>query len=322
MHLRTGTVCVVGSLNADLVVHTERHPAPGETVTGGPLSVIPGGKSANQAVAAARLGATVSLVGAVGDDPHGHLLRDCLGRDGVNTEHVHTLPGTPTGTAMVTVSSQGENTIVVSPGTNGELHPEHVPDTALQSAGAVGLTFEIPERTVLTTAQRARAHGVPVFLNPSPFHPPEPELLACTDVLVMNEHEFEQVLGKFGIPPTGTWQQKATPLHAATGVGAFVITLGSQGALVIESIVEHRSDHSCMVTEVPGYAIQAVDTTGCGDAVLGCLLAAVSGGMTLIEATAAAMKVAAYAATRPGAQPSYPTPQQLVSNIPDQINVV
>ncbi|MDO5617886.1 ribokinase [Kocuria sp.] len=304
MQIQTGTVCVVGSLNADLVVRTQRHPKPGETLTGGPLAIVPGGKSANQAVAAARLGADVQLVGAVGDDAHGHLLLESLTQDGVTTDHIRRLEHTPTGTAVITVSEDGENTIVISPGANGELRPQDIPSSALTGAGALGLTFEVPAETVIAAAQQAQTAGVPVFLNPSPFRVPEPELLAATDVLVVNEHELDQILEAFNSSTQGTWQQRGAALHAATGVPALVVTLGSRGAVVVEA--DKNNDDDATVTQVPGHQVTAVDTTGCGDAVLGSLLATTSGGMPLVEATGVAMAVAAHAATVAGAQPSYP----------------
>lgn len=322
MDLVAGSVCVVGSLNADVTVRTQRHPMPGETVTGDSLTVLPGGKSANQAVAAARLGAKVRIVGAVGDDSYGQLLMDSLRQDSVDVEYVRCVPDVATGTALITVAAHGENTIVISAGANGQVSPEDVPDSVMAGAGALGLTFEIPNQTVVAAAERAHALGVPVFVNPSPFRVPEAELLACTDVLVVNEHEFEHILGTYGISATMTWQQKATLLHSATGVGSYVITLGSQGAIVLESAGGHISDHTYTITNVPGEKVDAVDTTGCGDAVLGALLATVSGGMSLVEATAVAMKVAAYAATGSGAQPSYPTATQLASNVPYQKRIV
>ncbi|KAA9394228.1 ribokinase [Kocuria coralli] len=317
MEIQAGTVCVVGSLNADLVVRTERHPRPGETLTGGPLSIAPGGKSANQAVAAARLGARVRMVGAVGDDAHGRLLLGSLDDDGVDTGHVRALQRTPTGTAVITVSADGENTIIISAGANGELRPEDVPEAALEGAGALGLTFEIPGETVIAAARHARALGVPVFLNPSPFRLPEPELLAATDVLVVNEHEIGQILDAFGAGSGGGWRERGRALCAATGVGSLVVTLGARGAVVIEhekgaavspgSAEASAPEHDQLrVTEIAGHEVEAVDTTGCGDAVLGALLAATSGGAPLAEATALAMRVAAHAATVAGAQPSYP----------------
>lgn len=314
MQIHTGSVCVVGSLNADLVVRTQRHPRPGETLTGGPLAIAPGGKSANQAVAAARLGADVRLVGAVGDDAHGHLLLESLTQDGVATDHIRQLPETPTGTAVITVSADGENTIVISPGANGELRPEDIPTSALADAGALGLTFEVPGDAVIAAAQRAHALGVPVFLNPSPFRIPEPDLLAATDVLVVNEHERLQVLEAFDTSAGASWEDRGSALRAVTGVPSLVVTLGARGAVVVESAAGNggaTDDATPTVTEVPGVEVHAVDTTGCGDAVLGALLATTSGGMPLVEATEVAMTVAAHAATAPGAQPSYPTTSEL-----------
>lgn len=136
-----GDVVIIGSLNADLVVRTQRHPEPGETVQGGPLSTAPGGKSANQAVAAARLGARVRMVGAVGDDPHGQMLLKSLEGHGVDTAHVASLSDTATGTAVITVSEDGENTIVISPGANGEVAPERITPELFDGVRTLALTF-------------------------------------------------------------------------------------------------------------------------------------------------------------------------------------
>ncbi len=193
----TGRVCVVGSINADLVVRVERLPRPGETLAGAPLWVNSGGKSANQAAAAARLGAHVDLVGAVGTDPWADVVTGALGDAGVRLDALRRLTGSATGTAVITVDAVGENSIVISAGANGDLAPadiEAVRDM-IGAAGVLGLAFEVPPATVSAAALVAREAGVPVVLNPSPYRPPEPELLSLVDVLVVNEHEVVELLG-------------------------------------------------------------------------------------------------------------------------------
>ncbi len=283
-----GRVAVVGSLNVDLVVTTDRLPGPGETRRGGPLQTHPGGKSANQAVAASLGGAAVTLVGAVGDDSHGAFITDRVRRAGVNTDRVRRVAKTATGTAVITVDAAGENTIVISAGANAELTPDDVARSAasITGAAALGLSFEVPLEVVAAAAATAKAAGVTVVLNPSPFAQPPAELLRDVDVLVLNQHELAQ-LGP-----------------AAENVGRLVVTLGADGARVVENGV---------VTDVPAVAVDAVDTTGCGDAFLGTILAGLAAGSTLIDAANKAALVAAYAATGRGAAASYPNAAQLAA---------
>ncbi|WP_144794641.1 ribokinase [Kocuria palustris] len=307
-----GDVCIIGSLNADLVVRTQRHPKPGETVQGGPLRTTPGGKSANQAVAAARLGARVRMVGAVGEDPHGTLLLRSLDAQGVDTTRVRTLTTTATGTAVIIVSADGENSIVISPGANGEVTAEQVTPELFDGVGTLTLTFEIPAPTVLAAARAARAAGVTVVLNPSPFRLPEPELLACTDLLVVNAHEMGQLIGDettdFGTVPAADWDVEGHRLFRATGVADAVVTLGAGGAVLLRT----REDRTRQEW-LSGYAVRALDTTGAGDAVTGTLAAALAAGTDLPEATALAMRVGAIATQSEGAQPSYPSREDLES---------
>lgn len=304
-----GSVCIIGSLNADLIVRTQRHPRPGETVQGGPLDTAPGGKSANQAVAAARLGARVRMVGAVGDDPHGQLLRDSLAQHGVDIAEVRTLGGTATGTAVITVSDDGENTIVISPGANGEVAPEHIDPRLFDGVQVLALTFEIPARTVVVAARAAREAGVRVILNPSPFRAPEPELLAATDLLVVNAHEMAQLIGQEHLGAEQDWEQLGRRLRDATGVAEAVVTLGPEGAAVLRPGEGREGSDSA--ERIPGHTVQAIDTTGAGDAVTGTLAAALAAGAELSEAVALAMRVGAISARGHGAQPSYPSRAEL-----------
>lgn len=301
-----GDVIIIGSLNADLVVRTQRHPKPGETVQGGPLSTSPGGKSANQAVAAARLGARVRMVGAVGEDPHGELLLESLRSHGVDTAQVVSLTDTATGTAVITVSEDGENTIVISAGANGELAPEAITPELFDGVRVLALTFEIPAQTVIAAARAAREADVTVVLNPSPFRQPEPELLECTDLLVVNAHEMGQLIGDedtdYSAVADEDWARAGQRLAASTGVAEAVVTLGSGGAMLLRT---HQG--STRQERLVGHEVRAVDTTGAGDAVTGTLAAALAAGTELQEAAALAMRVGAIATLSEGAQPSYPS---------------
>lgn len=276
-----GRVVVVGSLNADLTVRTERLPRPGETVHGSSLVVAPGGKSANQAVAAARLGGSVALLGAVGRDDHADLLLRSLGEAGVDTGAVRRLPGTATGTALITVDRAGENTIVLSAGANGELTPEHLSalPSLLEGAAVLCLCFEIPMATVVAAARLGRQAGACVVLNPSPAAPIPEALLAEVGVLILNETEAAEVGDR------GRWP-------------AAIVTRGSEGADVIQ---EGRA------TSVPAVPVTPVDTTGAGDAFTGAVAARLAAGTPLLDAARFAARAAAWSTTRPGAQPSYAT---------------
>ncbi|MFF0319158.1 ribokinase [Nonomuraea angiospora] len=282
-------VVVVGSANADLVVQVERHPAPGETVLGSELAVHPGGKGANQAVAAARLGARVALLGRVGADGHGRLLRESLERDGVDLGHLRDTAAA-SGIAMIAVGPRGDNSIIVAPGANARLTEGDVLDAAplLRSAPVVSLQLEIPLPAVLAAARLARR----AVLNLSPALPVPDELLALCDPLVVNEHEAALLLGAPGEP-----ERQAREL-LALGPRSVVITLGADGAVVAEDGV---------VQAVPSPRVAAVDTTGAGDAFTGALAWRLAAGEPLTEAAAFAARVGAAAVRRPGAQDSYPT---------------
>ncbi|MFF4622863.1 ribokinase [Nonomuraea jabiensis] len=282
-------VVVVGSANADLVVQVDRHPAPGETVLGSELAVHPGGKGANQAVAAARLGARVALLGRVGADGHGRLLRESLERDGVDLGHLHDTAAA-SGIAMIAVGPRGDNSIIVAPGANALLTEGDVLDAAplLRAAPVVSLQLEIPLPAVLAAARLARR----AVLNLSPAVPVPDELLALCDPLVVNEHEAALLLGAPGEP-----DRQAREL-LARGPRSVVITLGADGAVV-------AGDGA--VRAVPSPRVAAVDTTGAGDAFTGALAWRLAAGEPLAEAAAFAARVGAAAVRRAGAQDSYPT---------------
>lgn len=292
-------IVVVGSLNADLVVTTQRHPQPGETVQGGSLTVVPGGKSANQAVAAGRLGGHVRLIGAVGDDANGDLLRTAVAAAGVDIAGVDVRPGTATGTAVITVDAAGENTIVISPGANALVDAGQIVAGTFDGAAVLILCLEIPIDVVLAAARTAAAAGVTVITNLSPYQPVPPELLILTDVLLLNEHEAQHLLGTTG---TGSSTDLRDGL-AARHIQRAIVTRGARGCQVF--------DGTAAVVLVPSVDVTAVDTTGCGDAFTGALALRVAAGQDLVAAAEFAATVGAYAATRPGAQNSYPTVAEL-----------
>ncbi|WP_317443470.1 ribokinase [Streptomyces collinus] len=286
---------VVGSANADLVIGVERRPAAGETVLGGDLAVHPGGKGGNQAVAAARLGARTALLARVGDDAHGRLLLDAQRAAGVDTAGV-LVGGAPTGVALITVDPSGDNSIVVSPGANARLAPADVRSAAglVRAARVVSAQLEIPLETVVEVVRNLSPDSRFV-LNPSPPRPLPDEVLAVCDPLIVNEHEARVLLGEAceGGEPAD-WAR----LLLARGPRSVVVTLGAAGALV--------RDGSGM-SRVPAPKVDAVDTTGAGDAFTAALAVGLGSGAALADAAAHAARVGAVAVTRRGAQESYPT---------------
>ncbi|MFH8589251.1 ribokinase [Streptomyces celluloflavus] len=293
-------VLVVGSANADLTVRVGRRPGAGETVLGTDLVESAGGKGANQAAAAARLGGRTALLARVGGDAYGELLLAAQRAAGTDVAPVIVDGAARTGTAMIIVGPDGDNSIVVSPGANAALTPQDVAAAADIIAGSavLSLQLEIPMETVRAAAASAAAAGARVVLNPSPA--PEslaPELLAAADPLVVNEHEARQLSGRADGEP-GEWA------HALRGQGArsVVITLGGDGALVLDA---------SGIGEIPGVRVEAVDTTGAGDAFTGALATRLARGDGLADAARFAVRVGAAAVTKPGAQPSYPTLDEL-----------
>ncbi|MGW5051229.1 ribokinase [Actinokineospora sp. NPDC004072] len=270
-------VAVLGSANADLVVDVPRRPGGGETVLGSDVRVLPGGKGANTAVAAARLGASVVFIGAVGADGHGSLLRSSLTTAGVDVSRLRTVER-PTGAAFITVTADGENSIVVSPGANAALTPA---DVDLTGAAVLVASLEVPIPVVEHAVAAAVAAGVRAVVNLSPVTELSPATLAGLDPLVVNEHEAD-ALG---------------PL-LALGVRSAVITRGAQGADVVTA---------SGVVRVPAPPVTPVDTTGAGDAFAGALAHRLAAGDDLVKAAGLACRVASISVTRAGAQPSYPT---------------
>jgi len=303
-------VLVVGSLNADLTVRTRRLPGPGETVTGSDLVVSPGGKSSNQAAAAALLGADVALLGRVGRDGNGELLVASLAGTGVDATYVERLDEVATGTALIAVDDAGENSIIVSPGANGHLSAEDVEQARgfFSAAAVLCLCLEVSLSAVRAAARAATAAGVRVILNPSPFQDVGAELLELVDVLVVNEHELRDLVGPrtVGDGDEPDWEQIVRSL-AGHGPDHLVVTLGAKGAVALDL----SAGHPAQVHQAPAPRVTAVDTTGCGDAFLGALSHRLAAGDDIAAAARFAAQVGAFAATRPGAQASYPTPGEL-----------
>ncbi|GHJ37391.1 ribokinase [Streptomyces sp. TS71-3] len=293
---------VVGSANADLVIGVDRRPGPGETVLGSDLAVHPGGKGANQAAAAARLGARTALLARVGNDVYGRLLLDSQHSAGVDTVGV-LVGGAPTGVALITVDPSGDNSIVVSPGANARLAPEDVAaaGSLLCTARVVSAQLEIPVETVVEVVRNLPPE-VRFTLNPSPPVPLPSELLSACDPLIVNEHEARVLLGRRA-PVDGEPKDWIRAL-LALGPRSVVITLGAEGALVAESSIKGSGGEPVHVPSVP---VKAVDTTGAGDAFAAALAFRLSAGEDLATAAAFAARVGAATVTRPGAQASFPT---------------
>ncbi|NJP69667.1 ribokinase [Streptomyces sp. C1-2] len=293
---------VVGSANADLVIGVERRPGAGETVLGSDLAVHPGGKGANQAVAAARLGARTALLARVGEDGHGRLLLDSQAESGVDTAGV-LVGGAPTGVALITVDPSGDNSIVVSPGANARLTPADVraAEGLLHASRVVSAQLEIPLETVVEVVRNLPG-DTRFVLNPSPPRALPPEVLAACHPLIVNEHEARVVAGGAGLG--GTPEEWARAL-LALGPRSVVVTLGAAGAVVAEG--------TGAPVRVPSVKVEAVDTTGAGDAFTAALAWRLGAGESLARAAAYAARVGAAAVTRAGAQVSFPTAREVAA---------
>jgi ribokinase len=290
-------IAVVGSLNLDLVVEVDRVPAAGETVLGGDLARHPGGKGANQAVAAGRLGAAVAMCGRVGDDEAGSVLRASLRGAGVDDTGVLTTPSVPTGTALIAVEASGDNAIVVSPGANARLSADDVAAApAVRSAAVVLLQLEVPIATVAAAVDLAAGR---VVLNPAPAAPLPAGVLTGVDVLVPNEHELALLTGHE--LDVGDLEAVAAAARDVP-VAVVVVTLGARGALVVEGDA---------AVHVPAPAVRAVDTTAAGDSFCAALAVGLAGGDDIAAAVERAVRVGAATTLRPGAQPSLPTPAEV-----------
>lgn len=291
-------IVVVGSSNTDLVVEAPRIPVPGETVLGGDFSVLAGGKGANQAVAAARLGAEVTFVACIGKDDFGDRAVRGFGSEGIDTRYIGRIEGVPSGVALIVVAENGENAIVVAPGSNGLLSPADIEGAAdtICAADVVVAQLEVPVETVERAFALARAAGATTLLNPAPATELPSDLFALVDWITPNETEAALLSGS-------TDGEEIDIRHTADvllqrGVNHVVITRGSRGAL-------YTSRDQTL--EVPAREVDAVDTVAAGDAFNGALAVALGRGQDTESALRFASAAASISVTRRGAQPSMPT---------------
>ena len=296
-------ITVLGSLNMDISVTVPRLAGPGETVLGSAARLQPGGKGANQAVAAARLGASVRMTGCCGDDAFGGTLRSALEAAGVDISAVRVLAGVPSGLALITVDATGENSITVAPGANGQAGPAEAAAAAAAACDALVLSAEIPVPVLAAALDRARAGHVLTVLNLAPAPPDASGLLeAGVDWLIVNAPEAAAILGR-PVPDPAAAQAAAADL-AGAGAGHVVITLGPDGAVLAGP---GSSAGSGTALAVPGFSVRSVDSVGAGDAFVAALGVALASGATPPEAVRLACAVGATAVTRPGAQEGLPT---------------
>jgi ribokinase len=292
-----GKLLVVGSLNMDLVVNIARHPQIGETILGGKFSTFPGGKGANQAVAAARMGAAVKMIGRVGQDGFGDELRASAAKDGIDIHYVAVDKHEATGVALITVDTLGQNTIVVASEANLALTPQdlHAAKTAFVNADVLVTQLESPLETVSEALSLAQEHGLKVVLNPAPAQLLSAELLSKVDYLIPNEREAMQVVGAETL-------ESAIDQLLGLGVRNLIITLGEKGVLIITSDGRRQ---------IPAYAVKAIDTVAAGDAFVGAFATGLAEGMNIEEAVHFGNAAAAISVTRHGAQPSLPMRKEI-----------
>jgi ribokinase len=290
-------ILVIGSSNTDMVAKAARLPAPGETVLGGAFMMAPGGKGANQAVAAARLGADVTFVAKVGNDIFGKQAVDLFKQEGIDTNHIATDPVNPSGIALITVDANGENCIVVASGANASLLPGDLrnAEQRIKNASLILMQLEIPLETVEFVAGLAAVHHIPVILNPAPARALPDELLRETFILIPNQKEAEMLTGIPILDRSGA--EAAAKALAGKGVKIVIITMGKAGALLLDN---NRFEW------VPAPEVTAVDSTAAGDVFCGALTVALSEGKSIKKAVVFACAAAAFSVTRMGAQTSAP----------------
>jgi len=294
-------ILVLGSLNMDLVTNVKVTPKVGETIIGNGFSEIPGGKGANQAVAIGRLGGDVAMFGRVGDDNFGSDLIEALKGSHVKSDNVEKVKGAPTGTALIMVNDDGDNSIVVIPGANFELKPEAISENQFTGFDYLLAQLETPMDTIEKAFAGAKTAGLQTVLNPAPAQTLSKELISNVDILIPNETEFELLTG-FS-PETENGLDAGTTLLFEQGVKALIITLGKNGALYISNSGERL--------HVNGYTVKAIDTTAAGDSFIGGLLTSLSKGENIKTAMEFAMKVGAVTVTKHGAQSSLPTQKEI-----------
>ena len=297
-------VLICGSINRDLVIRTSRLPSPSQTQIAYGMEEVSGGKGANQAVAAARLGAEVCMLGCVGNDGFAATLKNNLARENIDTQWIRSVPG-PSGIAIVSVDDDGENSILVVPGANGQLSPTQIDDAieAFEWADWIVLQLEIPIDTVKHAIAIAGRTGKRIILNPAPAPLRFDDELFHVDLLCPNQSEAEAILG-ITIKDIDDARAAVIALRQR-GVKQVVITLGSQGAVVCDGI--DNTSHW-----VPSVSVDAVDTTAAGDAFIGAMVTRLGLGDSLLTAARYAASAAPHAVTIPGAQPSLPNQEEVL----------
>lgn len=296
------SIVVIGSSNTDMVVKTDHLPVPGETIIGGEFFMYPGGKGANQAVAAARLGGQVTLIAKIGDDIFGKQSVQLIKAEGIETSCLIADPIAASGVALITVDKNGENCITVASGSNAKLLPADIEPflPVILNATIVLMQLEIPLITVNYITGICRENNIKLILNPAPAcHLPD-ELYTCLDYITPNEKEAEMLTGiRVEDTPSAI---TAAKILKNKGVKTVIITLGKQGALIVTDTFEKH---------IPSMVVEALDTTGAGDVFNGALAFALSAGKELTEAVAFACRAAAISVTRLGAQSSAPYTREL-----------
>ncbi|HZH60857.1 MAG TPA: ribokinase [Metabacillus sp.] len=293
--MKNPKVLVIGSINMDLVTQTNTIPRVGETVLGENFFTVPGGKGANQAVAAAKLGANVTLLGCVGDDAFGNELKQHLQKQGVMTDYIHTITATSTGVASI-ILSEGDNSIIVVSGANHKLTPTLVQqhEQLIANADILLLQLEIPLESVVQATEIAHKHKVPVILNPAPMQKLPKNLITQAAYITPNEPELERLLFSTSLSN----EEKEALKHKS------VVTKGSKGIELY---------HDKKVHHISGYQVEAVDSTGAGDTFNGALAVSLSNGLSLMESSQFANAAAALSVTKLGAQSGMPTKKEVES---------
>ncbi|HEU5293122.1 MAG TPA: ribokinase [Cyclobacteriaceae bacterium] len=289
-------ILVIGSTNIDLITKVERFPVAGETITGKLFMQAMGGKGANQALAAHRLGGEVRFVTCLGADPNGANALDYYTSEGLDISKALRVDHDPTGTAVILVNDEGENIIVITPGANDKLSPKYISKLESEIAGSsmVMLQMEIPMETVVKTCELAKANNVPVLLNVAPARAIDDDLIRKIEILVVNETEIEAICGK-QIANDG--EDALIDTLLSKGTKTVILTLGKKGCIIKTKAFRHH---------IPAFDVNPVDTTAAGDTFCGALVARLSNGESIVDAVRFATAAAAICVTRIGAQPSIP----------------
>ena len=293
-------ILVVGSLNMDMVTKVQKTPLIGETIAGVGLDLIPGGKGANQAVALGKLGATVEIIGVIGNDDNGRIIKSNLDKMKVQTEKLKIVTDKPTGVALIMVNESGDNSIVVIPGANAEIKPSDVKESWFEEVSLVICQLETPVETVRAVLKVAKGLGIKTVLNPAPARELSNALLSTVNLLIPNETEFESLTGVF-IETKEDFFRGYDKLHRL-GVNEVIVTLGSKGAWYYDG-------HDYI--DVKAKKVKIVDTTAAGDSFIAGVCDSLARGLPMSEALEIGTKVAAITVTRFGAQSSLPSREEI-----------